>query len=171
MGAYPAVLLLHAWLRWAVLLVGLVLLARTAVGWRRRRSWTRGDELSQIALTALLDLQLLLGFGLYVALSPLVRAFLADPATAMHAPALRFFAVEHAAVMLAAVVVAHVGRVLARGSATPAGRQARSCLTTVVVLLLVLAAIPWPSQRYGRPLFRTGLLPDTSVTVASYITK
>ena len=157
MTTYAAVLSVHSWLRWAILVVAVLLIARTATGWLRARLWTRPDEGLQVGLTALLDAQMLVGFLLYFALSPLLRGFLEAPSAGMSNPAVRFFGVEHVAVMLAAVVVAHVGRVLSRGAATPALRHARACAAGVLVLLLVVAAIPWPSLRYGRPLFRAAV--------------
>ncbi|HXY40032.1 MAG TPA: hypothetical protein VEQ10_10190 [Vicinamibacteria bacterium] len=155
MGLYPLVLLAHSWLRWAVLLLALALLARTAAGWLRSRPWARADERLQVALVATMDVELLLGLALYLGLSPLTRAFLADPAVAMRAPALRFFGAEHVMAMVLAVAVAHAGRVASRRATTPAGRQRRACVTALLVLVLVVAAIPWPALSYGRPLFRT----------------
>jgi len=155
MGLYSLVLLAHSWLRWAVLLLALALLARSAAGWLRSRAWTPGDDRLQVALVAVIDLELLLGLLLYVALSPLTRAFLADPAVGMRAPVLRFFGIEHGVAMLLAVGVAHAGRVVSRRAPTAARRQRGVCITALVVLLLVVAAIPWPALGYGRPLFRT----------------
>ncbi|HVO09167.1 MAG TPA: hypothetical protein VMX54_00315 [Vicinamibacteria bacterium] len=152
---YSLVLLAHSWLRWAVLLLAIALLARTAVGWLRSRPWARADDRLQVALVGVLDLELLLGLLLYVGLSPLTRSFLADPAVAMRAPVLRFFGVEHVVGMVLAVAVAHAGRVVSRRAATPAHRQRGACLAALVVLLLAVAAIPWPALSYGRPLFRT----------------
>jgi len=154
MGLYSLVLLAHSWLRWAVLLLALALLARSAAGWLRSRAWTPADERLQVALVAVIDLELLLGLLLYLALSPLTRAFLAHPAAGMRAPALRFFGVEHGLAMLLAVAVAHAGRVISRRAPTPARRQRVTCITALLVLLLLAAAIPWPVLGYGRPLFR-----------------
>ncbi len=162
MTTYTAALFVHSWLRWALLVVAVVLIIRTAVGWARPRVWTRPDERLQVALTGLMDAQLLLGFWLYWALSPIVRSFLTEPAAGMSNPALRFFGVEHIAIMLVAVIVAHAGRVVSRSAKIPALRHARACVATVVVLLLLLAAIPWPSLRYGRPLFRAAVTAASS---------
>ncbi len=171
MGLYSPVLLAHSWLRWAVLLLALAVLARSADGWLRSRAWSRGDDRLQVALVAMLDLELLLGLVLYGILSPLTRAFLSDPAVGMRAPVLRFFGVEHVVAMVLAVAVAHAGRVASRRAATPAHRQRGACLTALVVLLLVVAAIPWPALGYGRPLFRTADLSrgtPLAVGVSSY---
>jgi len=64
-----------------------------------------------------LDLQLLLGLVLYFVLSPFTTQALNDFGAAMRNAPLRFFAVEHVTLMLAAVILVHVGRVLARKAA------------------------------------------------------
>src|SRR5438552_2991686 len=70
-----------------------------------------------------LDIHMLLGLWLYLVLSPCTAKALADFGTAMRTPALRFWAVEHVSLMLLAVVLVHVGRVLARTARTPGSRR------------------------------------------------
>ena len=64
------------------------------------------------------------------------------------------FSVEHVTLMLAAVIVAHVGRVLARKASSPGSRRRRLLLCFVISLIAILAATPWPGMRAGRPLLR-----------------
>ena len=141
---YTAVLLLHSWLRWAVILAALLVFIR---GSRFVNSTTR-------MFTVLLDVQLLLGLLLYVALSPFTRVALQDMAAAMRDSGLRYWAVEHVAGMLLAVVAAHVGRVRVRRA--PGERVAfqRAAIFVGVSLVLILISIPWPGLPNGRPLFR-----------------
>ena len=73
---------------------------------------------------------------------------------AMRDPVARFWAVEHVTLMLVAIVVAHVGRVLARKAATPAAKRTRLLVCFVVALIAILGGTPWPGMRAGRPLFR-----------------
>ena len=56
--------------------------------------------------------------------------------------------------MLAAVVLAHVGRVLARKAATPGAKRTRLMVCFGLSTLLMIAGTPWPGTRAGRPLFR-----------------
>jgi hypothetical protein len=72
----------------------------------------------------------------------------------MRNPGLRFFAVEHVALMLAAVVLAHLGRSLARKAKSPAVKRHRRFLCFGLATLAVLIAIPWSGLPNGRPLFR-----------------
>ena len=151
---YTLVLLLHSWLRWGVLLFGAASLLFSMLGWLGRRPFTRRDRALQLAFVSLLDLQLLLGLALYVVLSPLVPHNGPDFKTAMHVAPLRFFAVEHLAVMLVAVVIAHVSSVLARKAPDDATRHRRWALGLISTFLLVMIGIPWAGLTYGRPNFR-----------------
>ncbi len=166
MNVYWAVLLAHSRLRWAVLVVCVVLLAETFIGWLRARPWTHFDAGLQGAFTVLVDVQVLLGLWLYFFLSPLSRGFLAGAGVGMKDPTLRFFGLEHAVATLLAAAVVHVGRVATRRALTPTRSHGVACVTAALVLLVLVAAIPWPYTRYGRPLFRTAVTePSRSMLV------
>lgn len=141
---YAIVLIIHSWLRWAVLAAGLVATVR---GGSR-------DESAGKWFTILLDVQLLVGLLLYFALSPVTGAALDDFGGAMKVPQLRFFAVEHVLGMLIAMTLAHIGR--ARVRKAPVGRKARTAAIFYgLALVAILASIPWPGLPAGRPLFRS----------------
>ena len=148
---YGFVLDAHSWLRWAVIIVGLWTILRAAVP--GPRPWTVTDDRFVRLFVISLDLQLLLGLALYFVLSPFTRQAMADMATAMKVPGLRFFAVEHLFGMLIGITLAHVGAIKIRK--TPIERRHRVALIYfVLALLAILASIPWPGIAAGRPLFR-----------------
>jgi heme A synthase len=101
-----------------------------------------------------LDIQMLLGLVLYLGVSPNMKEILAHFGDAMKDPATRFWAVEHITAMFAAVVVAHVGRVLARKARTPASKRTRLLVCFALATILMLAGMPWPGRPGGRVLFR-----------------
>jgi hypothetical protein len=72
----------------------------------------------------------------------------------MRDPALRFWAVEHLTMMVSAVVLVHVGRVLARKTADADKKRKRFLICFGLAVLLILLGIPWPGMASGRPLFR-----------------
>lgn len=151
---YTAVLILHSWLRYAVLALGLLLLALAVRGARASDGgWSARDERVHKAFLSALDTQFLLGVLLYVWLSPIARAALADFGAAMKDAHLRFFGLEHAATMLIAVAIAHAGRVRSRRKEGRARHRA-VLVTQALWLIATLAAIPWPGLDVGRPLFR-----------------
>ena len=151
---YSATLLVHSWLRWAVILFGLIAVWRAIDGARSRRAWLPGDDRFCRIFLGVLDLQILLGLLLYFVFSPLTKAALGDFAGAMKDPLMRFWSVEHVFGMIVGVALAHAGMSRARRAATDAQRHRRVAVYFILALLAILAAIPWPGRLYARPLFR-----------------
>lgn len=151
---YPLVLSLHSWLRWVVLIVGLIALARAIAGWAGTRPWTTGDDSIGAAFVGTLDLQMLLGLLLYAWLSPITWTAWSDLGLAMRTPTLRFWVVEHAFGMLVAIAVAHIGRTRLRRAESDARRHRTAALSIGIALLVIAITIPWPGTAYARPLFR-----------------
>jgi hypothetical protein len=151
---YNFVLVLHSWLRWAVLVSGVLATASTLTG--RSSSSGSSDPADRWGLVfmATLDLQMLLGLLLYLALSPVTTAIFNDFGAAMKDPVARFWAVEHIGTMMLAVVMVHVGRVLGRKATSPESKRMRLLVCFGVATLAILAATPWPGMTAGRPLFR-----------------
>src|SRR5438034_8441829 len=118
---YSAALTIHSWVRW-VALVAVVGATLAAVTGRVRGERSPADRWGLAAITAL-DIQMLLGLLLYLVVSPNMRPILANFGAAMRDPALRFWAVEHTATMIAAIAIAHIGRGLARKAATPVAKR------------------------------------------------
>ena len=147
---YIFVLTVHSWLRWVALVASV---GATFAALRDRGGPARAD-LWGLVLMMMLDIQLLLGLLLYLVLSPFTQDAMRDFGAAMKNPALRFFAVEHVSMMLAAVVLVHVGRVLARKAATPDAKRMRLIMCFGGATILMLLAMPWPGLVSGRPLFR-----------------
>ena len=150
---YELILFLHSWLRWVALGAGIMatisaFAIRPATGSEAKAS--RWGLFFMIAL----DLQLLLGLLLYGVLSPFTAQAMSDFGAAMRDPVLRYWAVEHVTMMLAAAVLVHVGRVLARKARTPEQKRQRLLICFGLATLLMLAGIPWPGTANGRELFR-----------------
>lgn len=144
---------LHSILRWLIVLAALFVLIRAITGISFKRGWMKMDDRAGMWYTIILDVQVLTGIILYFFLSPTTKIALQNFGAAMGNPVMRFFAVEHVAGMLIGVVVAHVGRSLARKATSNIQKHRRSAIWTVVSLLIVLVSIPWPFLSYGRPLF------------------
>jgi uncharacterized membrane protein YozB (DUF420 family) len=148
---YTAVLILHSWLRWIALLLGVM--ATFAAFTDRSPAQSTSDRWSLFFMMAL-DTQMLLGLMLYLVLSPFTAAALKDFGAAMRNPSLRFWAVEHVSLMLAAVVIVHVGRVLAKTARTPQSKRTRQIVCFTIATIAMIVATPWPGTANGRPWFR-----------------
>ena len=150
---YAAVLVIHSWLRWLVLLAGIVAFVRAASGAATGRGWTPTDDRAGFWFSIALDVQFLLGLILYVFLSPVTHAAFSNFAGAMKDSVQRFWAVEHIVGMFIAIALVHIGR--ARARKTDSLRRHRvAAIFFGLALVVILASIPWPGMPYGRPLLR-----------------
>ena len=149
---YTLVLVIHSWLRWVVIIAGLLATASTFMS----RPAGEADPADKWGLFFMisLDLQMLLGLLLYFALSPTTEAIMKNFSASMQDPVARFWAVEHAGTMIVAVILAHVGRVLARKATSAASKRTRLMVCFTLSTLLILGGTPWPGMPAGRPLFR-----------------
>jgi hypothetical protein len=151
---YGAVLFTHSYVRWLVLALAVVVLARAFLGWRRGRAWTAADERWHSAFVGIVDLQFTLGLLLYLWLSPVSWAFFRSAGAALRDPMLRFFGVEHVVGMVVAVTLIHMARDRSRRAASDGLRHRQVWITTLVALAIIAASIPWPVFPYARPLLR-----------------
>ena len=162
MNSYSLGLAVHNGMRWVVLALGLIVVASTLAGWRRGRDWGTGDERLHSAFVGVVDLQFLAGLLLYAFLSPLPQAFLAELPATMKVPTIRFFMLDHPVSMFIAIAVIHGARHASK-RASGSRRFRIVSLTTALALAIMLASIPWPGLRYGRPFVRT---PGSNVPAA-----
>jgi hypothetical protein len=151
---YTTVLLLHSWVRWVVILAGLVAVGRAWLGWFGGKSWARGDDTAGAVFTRALDVQFLLGLVLYLALSPTTHAALRDFGGAMANSALRFWAVEHVFGMLIGLALAHVGHVRVKRLGLDARRHKVAAIFFTLAMIAILASVPWPGTPNARPFIR-----------------
>ncbi|ODS79449.1 MAG: hypothetical protein ABS46_15860 [Cytophagaceae bacterium SCN 52-12] len=151
---YDSLLLLHSWWRWAVLASLLIAIAVSLSGLKTGRNFSAADNFTRHSVATVCQIQLLLGIVLY-GVSPLTIHFLEHPASAIHEREFRFFGLEHATVMLAAVTVISVGSYKAKRRRTDR-EKFRAVLTWFLAgLLLVLSSIPWSFWPWvNRPSFR-----------------
>jgi hypothetical protein len=149
---YPLALLLHSWLRWVVLLLGIIAVVRAIAG--RGGPWTRTDDTVGKSFGRAFDVQFLIGILLYVWLSPITQVAFADFGGAMRNPGLRFWAVEHLVGMIIAAALVNVGRAKIRKATSDSRRHTLAAIFYGIALIIMLASIPWPGMSVERPLFR-----------------
>jgi hypothetical protein len=149
---YPIVLLIPSWMRWAVLLAGLIALFRALT--RRQLPWTPADNRASSWFIATLDIQFLLGALLYFVLSPYTQLALEDFGGAMRTSGIRYWAVEHVFGVLVGITLAHIGRARIRKATSDARRHRLAAIFYGLALLAILISIPWPGLPNARPLFR-----------------
>jgi hypothetical protein len=154
---YSLALILHSWLRWVVLALLVAATFRAVRGRAAGLMWTVADRRANALAVVSLDVQMLFGLLLYLFLSPFTTGALNNFGAAMRNPSLRYWAVEHVSLMVGALIVAHVGNVLARKASTDPSRHLRGAIFLGLALLLTLIGTPWPGMSNGRELFRFGM--------------
>jgi heme A synthase len=149
---YTTVLTIHSWVRWLALIAA-VGATFAAVRGKVQGTDSLADRWGLFAMMAV-DIQMLLGLILYLVVSPNMQEIRAHFGEAMKNAQLRFWAVEHISAMFAALVLVHVGRVLARKARTPVGKRTRLLICFGLATVLMILGTPWPGMPAGRPLFR-----------------
>lgn len=141
---------MHSVWRWVVMFAVVARFLRGATA--GSGPFTRVDKLLGVAAIISLDVQLLLGLGLYFGMSPLTSAAFADVGAAMKQPLLRFWLVEHGLVLFLAVVAGHVGNVLVRKATEDVRKHKVAAIAYGVCIALILLGMPWPFRAVvGRP--------------------
>lgn len=140
---YIGFLHLHDTLRWLLLLSLLVTLARYLNGWIGNKRWTKKDNLLGIIFVSLMDIQVLTGLVLYFFLSPVTKTAFADFGAAMKNDALRFYAVEHLAMMVIALALIHIGRAKSKKAASDLKKFKTAAIFIMISFAVIVAAIPW----------------------------
>ncbi|MDZ4774885.1 MAG: hypothetical protein SGI72_17315 [Planctomycetota bacterium] len=151
---YETALIVHNLMRWVALAAILYAFLRACRGWMGARQFGAVDKTASLVATIVVDVQFTLGLLLYIVWSPQVKSALSDMGAAMKNPELRYWAVEHAALMVLVVVVVHVGKVLARKAKSDGARHRRTAIFFGIALVLILARMPWPGGSVPRPWFR-----------------
>ena len=151
---YDLLLVVHSWLRWAVLILGLVAFARSAASRFTRRPWTPADETVGKWFVISVDLQVLVGLLLYFFFSSFTMSAWRNMAGAMADDVIRFWAVEHTIGMLVATAFVHVGRVKVRKAADSPRKHFLAAFFFGLALVLMLASIPCPFGSMDRPWIR-----------------
>jgi hypothetical protein len=150
---YPAVLTIHSWLRWAVLLLGAAATLNAFLDRGGTTDLARGKRWDWWFMMAF-DVQVLLGLALYFGLSPFTTEGIGNVGLALRDPALRFWTFTHLGTMVVALVTVRAGRVFAMGEPATRARRNGRWICFGISVLAMIAGVPWPALAYGRPLFR-----------------
>lgn len=140
---YSFLVTAHSYNRYLLLAALLFVLYRAYTGWLGSKPFEKADNAASAALLGLTHLQLVLGLVLYAGVSTWTKTAFADMGSAMKNSWLRYFAVEHIAIMLIAVVMIQLGRTFSKKAATDAQKHRKLAIyTTLGVLLILLSLAP-----------------------------
>jgi L-asparagine transporter-like permease len=139
---------LHSVGRWIVLLLLLIAIFNSLVA--GQRPFIKSDARTGLLLIIFTDLMLLIGLALWYFGSRgynLIQG--GNMGEVMKDPYSRFFAVEHFAGMLIAIILIHVGKAQGKKRISDKAKHKRTLLFYVLALLIILASIPWPFRQVG----------------------
>ncbi len=145
-------LVVHNLLRWLIILFGLWSVITAMGGLSSKRVYAAGDGRSSLLFSIFMDLQFLVGIGLYYAGDWFER--LKHFSESMNNNTTRFFTIEHESMMIVALILVHMGRVFVKKAATSPGKFRRTLIFFGIAILIILIATPWPFREVARPWFR-----------------
>lgn len=139
-------LVIHSILRWAVVILGLwaVLSAISAI--LSKREYRNADNKVSLFFMISCDIQLLLGLILYF--TGMWFDKLKSGVGSLDKSE-RFFAMEHAFMMIIAWLLVHIGRSMVKRADNDAQKHKRTLIYFGIALVIILAMIPWPFRAPG----------------------
>jgi hypothetical protein len=151
---FSVLLQVHSILRWVILLLLVISIVQSLIGWIRRRELRQVDSKLWLftmisAHTTLLVGLILLFFGRYGILS----TGLPEGVHLMKDSFYRFFWVEHPVAMLIATLLITLGRGVVKKQITDPLKYKKAFWYFLLALIIILATIPWP----GREIVGRGL--------------
>lgn len=147
---------LHNLLRWVVLILLLAAIYKSFTA-GKAKPFTTSDNKIGLFLMIACDIMLLLGLYQWFT-GPrglkMIQGIEGGISEVMKNKFDRFWAVEHFAGMLIAIILVHIGRAYAKKNIPDMMKHKRTLLFFGLALLIILISIPWPFREgIGRPWF------------------
>lgn len=149
---YIGLLHLHSALRYIVLILLIIAIIQAFSGWFGNKTFTSFNKRLNLFTLIAVHTQFIVGLVLYF-ISPMVNSALANMGEAMGDTELRFWAVEHIATNLIAIVLITIGYSTAKRASTDKAKFTRIALYYLIGFILIMTAIPWPFNRVDRGWF------------------
>ena len=142
---YSVLLTLHSILRWVILILSVVAIARSFSGMTAAKPFSAADKKVGLFLMISAHTTLLIGLYLYF-FGPWGFANIRSLGfgDVMKNNTYRFFAVEHIFGMLVAIVLITIGRGASKKNIPDLAKHKRTFWFILVALVIILATIPWP---------------------------
>ncbi|MEO8824120.1 MAG: hypothetical protein ABI366_11160 [Ginsengibacter sp.] len=153
---YPEVLALHSLFRWLVMISLVFAIYRSYKGWFSNKPFSKFDNSLRQWTAILVQIQLVIGISLY-SISPLVHYFLANFKKALPQREIRFFGMEHAVVMITAIIIITIGSAKAKRKTTDKEKYKTMAIWFSIGMFLILTSMPLPfspAPLVRRPFFR-----------------
>jgi hypothetical protein len=137
---YQGLLVTHSYLRYIILLMLVIVIIVSLVGVMNKRPFTRRDDKLSLFLFICAHTQLLIGIILYF-VSYGGGHRVQFNAQTMKEAALRYFAVEHALMMIIAIALITIARVSSKKTAVDQVKHKRMLIYNALALVLIIATV------------------------------
>lgn len=125
---------------------------RSISGVAGRKLYTNTDNKTSLLFMISCDIQFVIGLALYFGNSWFDKF---KDHENMKISGIRFFMLEHAAMMVAAWILVHVGRVIIKRTLADQAKHKKTLIFFGLAIIIIIAAIPWPfREAIARPLLR-----------------
>ncbi len=141
-----ALLDIHSYVRWLILIVGVIAVLRAIMGVTGKKPYGAADAKAGLFFMIFLDIQLLIGLVLMFT-SSLTQTAFSNMGAAMGDKVLRFFTVEHTLLAVVAIALVHIGRSKIKKADSDAKKQKLALIFFTIALVLILAMIPGPAAK------------------------
>lgn len=144
---------LHSWTSWILLVLLVVVLIKSLLGWINKQDFTATDNKLHLAFVSTVHLQFIFGLILYLFLSPHVaNGVFTDFGATMKDPMMRFFGVEHIVGMIIVVAMITIGRAKSKRQPDGVGKHRVAFVFYMISIFIMLGVLPW--MRDLAPMFR-----------------
>jgi cytochrome bd-type quinol oxidase subunit 2 len=136
MNLYSFFKYFHSGFRYVVMLLVLLAILNALAGWFGKKTYKNGDRKLNLFAMISAHTQFLIGLVLYF-LSPYVQF----ASTAMKDSTLRYWTVEHIAMMLFAIILITIGHSRSKRAMLPEAKHRAVAIFYVLALIVVIVAI------------------------------
>ncbi len=138
---YNFIQIFHSHNRNLIFLIASLALISSIIAMLSKKEWNKFNKISSLLFLIIMDIQFALGLALYFIFSPFgLKAFLNPDVNVMQNGDIRKIAVEHFILMLAALIVTHIGY---KKIKTSINKHKTLIIYYGIALVLILAGIPW----------------------------
>lgn len=151
---YQALIFLHSFFRWLVVISLLFAIYRAYRGYRSGKHFSNFDNIIRHGTATIAHVQLVIGIILYSE-SPFISYFWKNPGKALSDFNISFFAVVHLLLMLTAIILITIGSAMAKRKTTDKEKFRVMLAWFLAAFTIIFIAIPWPfSPLASRPWIR-----------------
>jgi len=138
---YTVAFNIHIYVSTITLLAGLATVIMSVSGWVKRKTYGRIDTGVSVAFQIALYFQLVLGFVIYFTLRTSLEGEMFEIPDSANDASLRFWAIEHIALMLFALSLTQIGRVFISKSGDSLKKYKASVFYNGTSLFLILFSV------------------------------